>query len=629
MVKKLGILVCLVLFSLMMRAQHTFKPFPKAGDKFWRKEVPARMRQDYIRLGKRQVDSSWNAIPDEVFAEFRTTGNRTRYEDVCFKIRTRFACLVMAEIMEHKGRFVPSICQGLHYFMEEEPWWGIPAHYPKAKPERDLQPVDLFNAETSCMLAWTLYMLGDEIEKKEDGLPERVRKEIERRFLNPTLYQEQGWKRNANNWNTWITSNWLETALICETDAKRLEQVVRGVQEDLRVFLNGYPDDGACEEGVAYWDRAGASFFESLYFLDEAAKQGGKTPSVPLPLTAQEQEKVHNMGRFITTMHIHDLHFVNYSDAAAFCVPNINILFPFGAYEKDEKMMQLAAYVGQRYDYLEKPSALFLQSGNFPTLGRELMLLSMLPKYREVTAAQPRTTDAFLANSQIFVASRGDWFVSMKGGTNAESHNHNDIGNFVVYYRDKPVIIDLGRDTYTSQSFGNRRFELMNCRSAYHNVPLINGCEQKDGRKYRAIGAEHVSEGLVSRFSLDIAPAYPEEAHPYVAKRDIRVDGKEDRVVISDLYALDTLGMEGRKPDFQEVLVICGKPEVQKKGEILLQEGAVRLVYDAQVLTASIEKVQMPDGIMKTQWNDDVYRILLKVNGCPPKAKLLYWLETK
>ena len=26
-----------------------------------------------------------------------------------------------------KGHFLPSICRGLHYFMEKEPWWGIPA----------------------------------------------------------------------------------------------------------------------------------------------------------------------------------------------------------------------------------------------------------------------------------------------------------------------------------------------------------------------------------------------------------------------------------------------------------------------------------------------------------------------
>lgn len=68
-------------------------------------------------------------------------------------------------------------------------------------------------------------------------------------------------------------------------------------------------------------------------------------------------------------------------------------------------MMQLAAYAGKKYQYTLKPSALFLKSGNYPKLGRELMLLSMLPKYQKTAAVEPKTEDAYLENSQIMVAS--------------------------------------------------------------------------------------------------------------------------------------------------------------------------------------------------------------------------------
>ena len=36
-----------------------------------------------------------------------------------------------------------------------------------------------------------------------------------------SAFHPQGWKNNANNWNTWITANWLQTVLICEQDAKQ------------------------------------------------------------------------------------------------------------------------------------------------------------------------------------------------------------------------------------------------------------------------------------------------------------------------------------------------------------------------------------------------------------------------
>lgn len=129
MTKKLIMILGLVLSSMLMKAQAFFVPFPKAGDKYWQKQVPVAMRNDYIRLGN---------------------------------------------------------------LYQKEPWWGIPAHYPKDHPEKDIQPVDLFYAETAGMLAWTLYMLEDEINRKEKGLCNQVRSEIDRRFLQPVLNQPQG-----------------------------------------------------------------------------------------------------------------------------------------------------------------------------------------------------------------------------------------------------------------------------------------------------------------------------------------------------------------------------------------------------------------------------------------------------
>ena len=72
-----------------------------------------------------------------------------------------------------------------------------------------------------------------------------------------------------------------------------------------------------------------------------------------------QKKKLENMGRFITTMYINDLTFVNFSDAQAKNIPNINILFPYGAYLQNEQMMQLAAYVAKKYLYMQKPSELY------------------------------------------------------------------------------------------------------------------------------------------------------------------------------------------------------------------------------------------------------------------------------
>jgi hypothetical protein len=96
----------------------------------------------------------------------------------------------------------------------------------------------------------------------------------------------------------------------------------------------------------------------SLY--ENKTKEGYKREILRLRIENERlKKKVENMGRFITTMYINDLTFVNFSDAQAQNVPNINILFPYGAYLQNEQMMQLAAYVAKKYLYMQKPSELY------------------------------------------------------------------------------------------------------------------------------------------------------------------------------------------------------------------------------------------------------------------------------
>ena len=128
---------------------------------------------------------------------------------------------------------------------------------------------------------------------------------------------------------------------------------------------------------------------------------------------------------------------------------------------------------------------------------------------------------------------------------------------------------------------------------------------------------------------LNLEKAYTEAAHVDKWQRTIALDREYNWVEITDQYKLDSLQIEkdrlnGQVFDNQIILMAFGKPVVQRAGRILLQGGNVRLEYDAQYLSASVEKVQMTDGIMKTQWNDNVYRIILRLNDNYPMAKVKY-----
>ena len=236
---------------------------PQADDIFWRDSIPQEMRQSYVQYGEQYLGKSWTVLPWTVFAENKQTGNRVNYEALCFEKRRQLAAIVMAEIMEGKDRFMGDIIDGIGSLCEET-WWGIPAHYPKAVPLPELQEVDLFNAETASLIVWTRYMLEKRLDAFSPNLCQRIDREIERRILQPAVEKDYWWKTAGMNWNPWICSNWLACVLICEKDEARKATVITQIRKATQAFIDAYPEDGGCDEGPGYWDRAAASMFEIL-----------------------------------------------------------------------------------------------------------------------------------------------------------------------------------------------------------------------------------------------------------------------------------------------------------------------------------------------------------------------------
>ena len=70
---------------------------------------------------------------------------------------------------------------------------------------------------------------------------------------------------------------------------------------------------------------------------------------------------------------------------------------------------------------------------------------------------------------------------ALKGGTNGEQHNHNDVGSFSVVLGRKMVVCDPGAEVYTARTFSARRYESKVLNSFGHAVPVIAGQLQRTG----------------------------------------------------------------------------------------------------------------------------------------------------
>ena len=494
--QKAKVIACLLLY-LLASSPVAAQLVPKADDAFWRDSVPQEMRQSYIEYGEQYLGREWTALPWTVFAENKITGNRVNYENICFEKRRHLAALVMAEILEGTGRFTNDIIDGIGSFCEET-WWGIPAHYGKHIPLQDIQEVDLFNAETASLIVWTRYMLEKQLDAFSPDVCKRIDREIENRILKPALAKNYWWKTAGMNWNPWICSNWLTCVLVCEKDEARKAEAIAQIKKATKAFIDAYPEDGGCDEGPGYWDRAAASMFEVLRLL---------------PDFSDDADKIRKMAAYSYKTYIGNDYCVNFADAHENkAVQQVNIVYPFGLWLNDKTMREFGAYLGLRKGVLEHPAKLYDKSGNFPTLGRELFFLHDISHFIAEKPNEPLLKDAWLPNLQIMTARRGDCFVAMKGGHNGESHNHNDVGSFLVYIDGEPLFIDPGVGEYTAKTFSKSRYEIWTMQSGYHNLPQINGIDQKDGKAFAAKVISHKDGQL----TLDIAGAYPAEASKVV-----------------------------------------------------------------------------------------------------------------
>lgn len=572
---------------------------PQADDTFWRDSIPQEMRQSYIQYGEQYLSKPWTMLPWTIFAENKQTGNRVNYEAICFEKRRQMAAIVMAEIMEGKGRFMGDIIDGMGSFCEET-WWGIPAHYPKAIPLSEWQEVDLFNAETASLIVWTRYMLEKQFDAFSPDLCQRIDREIERRILQPAIERDYWWKTAGMNWNPWICSNWLACILICEKDETRKATAIAQIKKATQAFIDAYPEDGGCDEGPGYWDRAAASMFEIMRLLDF----GTVDP------------KVQRMASYAYKTYIGNDYCVCFADAHENkAVQQVNIVYPFGLWLNDQTMREFGAYLGRQKGVLTNPAALYDKSGNFPTLGRELFFLRHIRDFIAEQPCEPLLKDVWLPDLQIMTTRRGNLYVAMKGGNNGESHNHNDVGSFIVYgsqesgVRSKeqlsPLFIDPAVGEYTAKTFSDDRYSIWTMQSQYHNLPQINGIDQKDGKEYAAKVVSHKDGQL----TLDIAGAYPVEAAVKSWKRTVLA--MKSGISMTEDYELS----EYRQPTCLMLMTL--DPEALQ-----------RIHFDANQLSATIEDISDKlDPLLQHMWGQKMYRIILTVKSTKTKNKIKYTIR--
>ena len=619
--------------KLLPREQ--FQPFPKYEDRDAWQSLPEDLRGFLIQQGEKYLQYQWPTPLASVYMDFCRNGNRTRYENIVFQQRRLpLQYLVAAECCEGKGRFIDDIINGVWTTLDEATW-VIPAHnnqfpvqdLPRPLPDTenpDSRYIDLFAAECGAVIAWVYYMMGERLGQEAVQIPLRMLGELERRIFVPFLrnreFEWMGYDgRAVNNWNPWILSNILTAAGFACTDEARRAAVVEKCLECLEFFVGGYAQDGGCDEGPGYWNAAGASLFDCIDILHDLT--GGRVDLL-------HNQKILNICTYIYKMQISGRYFVNYADASPILQPNAQVIYRMGQSTGDRHLLQMgaAAYQAER------------AAGNVWTMsGIECQIYRRMKAFfvdgqlaRQQKTNDPMVRDVWFEGIQVMAArmqegSDRGLYLSAKGGNNGESHNHNDVGSFVIYCDGKPAVIDIGLGVYEKKTFSDRRYEIPQTQSLYHNLPVIAvdeplpaGCRyqtevrqgaQIPGIEYAAQQVHYTCAEDAAVFELELKGAYSEWAGIRSWKRRFTFDRRSEQVVVEDNFSLE----KARRVGF--VLMTPVRPLLDSSGMTIAvdQDTRVKVRFD----TALVPEVELfdtsKDARLHNSWGDQIYRTVLKL----------------
>lgn len=573
--------------------------YPKASDReFWSTKIGA----DAVKAAEKYLGYNWPLVRATQFMEFEISGNRTAQENPHFARRNALAALILGELAEYNGRFLPDIVDGLFAICEES-YWGLSAHKAYYGHKSTYLPnmndpfIDLFAAETAATLAVINYLFKDAFSEFCPDISARIEYELEHKIIRPYLiHTDWFWMGYndiwVNNWNPWIMSNLLTVFLLGEKRETVLYDGVGKLIFEIQRFYDCMPSDGGCDEGATYWGVAGGALFEFLEQLCIASDE---------KISFWNDEKLRAIVKFAELSYIGKDYCANFADGGTKAAQSPYILYTAGKRFSDESLMSLAKQFKCAHDT------------ESPRLRRTLFELICTNALDSLPDYQPPEESILPVLENSFVRA-GEWYYAAKGGHNSQSHNHNDVGSFIAYYENEPVLVDPSCGVYTKKTFSPERYEIWTMQSGWHNLPVINSTEQKDGLEFAA-DAFSLTE---KRTDISFAKAYPAEA--YISSLTRSIDAECDGIEIFDKF--DFLN---KTNVLTENFICVSEPTTDGKRVIIDNRFVLESDVPAEI---SIDSVCFDgDAKLTNMWNSDkLYRVHFTFD-CADKAAVKFNLR--
>ena len=386
------------------------------------------------------------------YLECIQTGNRSNYERRHNELR-KFGPLVVAYCTTKDAKYLKNIEERIKIILSL-PTWVISAHDTQLKGYKQQEVIiDLFSSKVGSELAVTLAILEPVLDKQ---LVSDVRKAIFHHIINPIEEVISGkcpperfwWLNGSNNWNPICKRGIISSCLRIGMEKERIDKILKLFFDNFEAYKASFGSTGYCDEGMSYW--------------------GGSCGAYMLISALLKQYD----NRDLLTGDVRMLKAIMYPE---------NIMMAPGFYPafNDCRLdAQPPQYTLQLRDILLGKRKGFSSDIEFSDHLSNICLRLYYPVDDtpcKVENDQPYSTFTDAGCFVVRQTAASPLSAAFKVSHNRESHNHNDIGTYVVAVDGTPLVVDPGRGGYTAGTFGPGRYNSKLLNSYGHSVPRING----------------------------------------------------------------------------------------------------------------------------------------------------------
>lgn len=537
-------------------------------------------------------------LTKEAYLSYFETGNRLVFEKQYFARREQLTVFALSVVLEkdidsvfhertehEAGVYAKRLLEVIKKVIEE-PTWVLPAHGSRKHLNGEAQSIDLFAAETAGSIAEILYLIKnnrfikERYCKKYESLCSLFLTEVRTRIFDVFFAKNPcDWWENARmNWTSVCAGNIVVCAYYlrlltnqsvhiegtdeCNTKNDILTEneyteILNRATASMVCYLSGMESDGVCTEGCGYY-KYGMQYFLKAYELLNNEKNTENIKKIG---------DFREIALFLQRVYLGNGNCVNFSDCSI----------------KNKMNMGMVCYLSEIYDEVRLNRDFFEKSDNSKNDDKNILKSDFdimeilggeechrwLPAYSDYIwvkeyggniRKEDENATVLYPNSMWYIRKENDnTAFYIKGGHNAESHNHNDVGSFAYIVNGEEMLCDLGVGEYTKEYFGDNRYDILCTGSKGHNVPVIAGNYQRAGQT--SCADEFIADD--NEVSVSFLKAYCDEAginqekNKSILKRKIKFTNGE--FLLSDTFEIQAL--YGKSSIITENLVSRIKPE--------------------------------------------------------------------